>query len=82
MPKIYLPIDLFDIHIRLYRCEKMWMVKNWQIFSQSSISPNFSGDKVSLHTVVKIIQAVLVTCMLNKSPRVQKRQDQSKAAVI
>ena len=46
MPKKYLPINLFDIHVRLYRC-----VKIWRIFGQSSISPNFSGTKVSLHTV-------------------------------
>ena len=46
VPKKYLPIDLFDIHVRLYKC-----VKIWRNFSQSSISPNFSGAKVSLHTV-------------------------------
>ena len=52
MPKKYLPINLFDIHMRLYRCAKIWMVKIWQIFGQSSISPNFSNAKVSLHTVL------------------------------
>ena len=25
--------------------------ENWRIFGQSSITPNFSGTKVSLHTV-------------------------------
>ena len=34
-----------------YRCVKVWMVKIWRIFDQSSISPNFYGTKVSLHTV-------------------------------
>ena len=52
VPKKYLPINLFDIHVRLYRCVKIWMVKIWQIFGQSSISPNFSGTKVSLYTVL------------------------------
>ena len=28
----YLLINLFDIHVRLYRCVKIWMVKIWQIF--------------------------------------------------
>ena len=51
MPKKYLSITLFDIQVRLYRCIKIWMVKIWQIFGQSSISPNFSGAKVFLHTV-------------------------------
>ena len=52
VPKKYLPINcnLFDIHVRLYRCVKIWMVKIWWIFGQS-ILPNFSGTKVSLHTV-------------------------------
>ena len=30
---------------------QIWMVKIWQIFGQSSISPNFRDAKVSLHTV-------------------------------
>ena len=51
MPKKYLPINLFDIHVRLCICVKIWMVKIWQIFGQLSISPKFSGAKVSLHTV-------------------------------
>ena len=51
VPKKYLPINLFDIQVRLYRCVKVWMVKIWQIFGQSSISLNFSGAKVSLHMV-------------------------------
>ena len=52
VPKKYLPINLFDIHVRLYRCVKIWTVKIWQIFGQSSISPNFSGTKVFLHMLV------------------------------
>ena len=52
VPKKYLSINLFDIHVRLYRCAKIWMVKIWQIFGQSSILPNFSNTKVSLHTVL------------------------------
>ena len=48
VPKKYLPINLFGVHVRLYRCVKIWMVKIWQIFGQSSILPNFSGAKVSL----------------------------------
>ena len=51
VPKKYLPINLFDIHVRLYRSVKIWVVKIWRIFAQLSISPNFSGTKVSLHTV-------------------------------
>ena len=51
VPKKYLPINLFDIHVRLYTCVKIWMVKIWQIFGQLSISPNFSGIKISRHTV-------------------------------
>ena len=51
VPKKYLPVNLFDIHVRLYRCIKIWMVKIWQIFGQSSILPNLSGTKVSLHAV-------------------------------
>ena len=51
IPKKYLPIHLFDIHLRLYRRVKIWMVKIWQIFGQLSILPNFSGAKFSLHTV-------------------------------
>ena len=27
MPKKYLPINLFNIHLRLYRCVEIWMVK-------------------------------------------------------
>ena len=52
VPKKYFPISLFDIHVRLYRCVKIWMVKIWQIFCQSSILPNFSSAKVSLHMVL------------------------------
>ena len=51
VPKKCVPINLFDIHVRLYRCVKYWMVKIWQIFGRSSILPNFIGTKVSLHTV-------------------------------
>ena len=51
VPKKYLPINLFDIHVRLHRRVKIWMMKIWQIFGQLSISPNFSGTKISLHTV-------------------------------
>ena len=51
IPEKYLPIHLFDIHIRLYKCLKIWMVKIWQIFSQSSFLPYFSGANVSLHTI-------------------------------
>ena len=54
VPKKNLPINLFDIHVRLYRCVKIWMVKIWQTFGQSSILPNFSGAKVCLHTVHKL----------------------------
>ena len=32
VPKKYLPINLFNIHVRLYRCVKIWMVKIWRIF--------------------------------------------------
>ena len=42
VPKKYLPINLFDIHVRFYGCVK---------FGQLSILPNFSSVKVSLHTV-------------------------------
>ena len=52
VPKKYLSINLFNIHVRLYRRVKIWMVKIWQIFGQLSISPNFSSAKVSLHTVL------------------------------
>ena len=39
-------------HMRLYyRCTKIWIVKIWRIFGQSSILPNFCGTKVSLYTV-------------------------------
>ena len=54
MPKKYLPINLFNIHVRLYGCVKVWMVKIWQLFGRSSISLNFCGAKVSLHTVIII----------------------------
>ena len=49
--------NLFDIYVMLYyvfRCVKIQMVKNWQIFGCSSISPNFCSAKVSLHTVYRI----------------------------
>ena len=36
------------------------MVKIWQIFGQSSISPNFSSAKVSLHTVCRMFVGSLV----------------------
>ena len=49
VPKKHLPINLFDIHMRLYRCVKNWMAKIWQILGQLSILPSFSGAKVSLH---------------------------------
>ena len=55
VPKKYLPINLFNIHVRLYRCVKIWMVKIWQIFGQSLILPNFSGAKVSLHMVANYL---------------------------
>ena len=46
--------SFFDIHMRLYyRCVKIWIEKTWEIFGQSSISPNFHGAKVSLHTVFR-----------------------------
>ena len=51
VPKKYLSISLFDIHVRLCRCIKIWMVKIWQIFGQLSISPNFSSTKVLLHAL-------------------------------
>ena len=51
VPKKYVPINLFDIHVRLYRCVKNWMVKIWRMFGRSSISPNFIGVTVSLHMV-------------------------------
>ena len=54
VPEKYLPINLFDIHVRVYRCVKIWMVKFWQIFGQSSISPNFSDANVSLHMVTEM----------------------------
>ena len=38
-----------SIFKRLYRCVKIWMVKIWRIFGQSSISSNFSSTKISLH---------------------------------
>ena len=50
-PKKYLSINLFNINVRFYRCVKIWMGLIWQIFGQSSISPNFCGAKVSFHTV-------------------------------
>ena len=50
--KKYLPISLFGIHLRFYRCVKIWMVKIWQIFGHSSILPNSSGTKVPLHMVI------------------------------
>ena len=59
MPKKYLPINLFNIHVRLYRCAKIWVVNIWQIFGQLSISPNFSGTKVSLHMVLDIINLLI-----------------------
>ena len=51
VPKTYLLINLFDIHMRLYRCVKIWMVKTWRILGQLSIMPNFNGTKVSLYMV-------------------------------
>ena len=51
VPKKYLPINLFDIQVRLYKCVKVWMVKIWKIFGQPLILQNFSGAKVSLHMV-------------------------------
>ena len=30
-----IPINLFDIHVRFYKCVKIWMVKFWKIFGQS-----------------------------------------------
>ena len=43
---------IFITHARLYHwCVKIWMLKMWWIFGRSSISPNFSSAKVSLHTV-------------------------------
>ena len=63
VPRKYFPINLFDIHERLYyRCAKIWMVKIWQIFGQSSILPNFTGTKVSLHTVVRDLLWNIVNC--------------------
>ena len=59
VPKKYLPINLFDIHVRLYISIKIWMVKIWRIFGQSSILPNFSGTKVSLHTVFQIRNKII-----------------------
>ena len=53
VPKKYIPINLFDIHVRLYRCVKIWIVKIWQIVGRSSISPNFSSVKVSLYTLAR-----------------------------
>ena len=41
--------------MRLYRCVKIGMVKILQIFGRSSISPNLSGTKVSLHTIMDIL---------------------------
>ena len=61
VPKKYLPINLFNIHVRLYRCVKIWMVKIWQIFGRSSISPNFRGAIVSLHTVLLHLNTMTVT---------------------
>ena len=56
MPKKYLPTNLFEIHMRPYRHVKIWMVKIWQILvGRSSISPNLSGTKVSLHTVYYLL---------------------------
>ena len=31
VPNKYLPINLIDIHVRLYRCVKIWIVKIWRI---------------------------------------------------
>ena len=53
VPKKYLPINLFDIHVRFYRCVKIWMVKIWRIFGRLSILPNLNGAKVPLHTVIR-----------------------------
>ena len=44
VPKKYLP--MFDIHVRLYRCVKIWMVKIWRIlvnrqFRQILAAPKF-----------------------------------------
>ena len=46
IPKKYLPINLIDIHIRLYRCVKIWMLKTWRIlvgrqFCQILVAPKF-----------------------------------------
>ena len=57
--KKYLPINLFDIHVRVYKSIKIWMVKIWRIFGRSSISPNFSVTKVSLHMVFQIHNKVI-----------------------
>ena len=49
----------YHTDLRLYyRCVKIWMVKIWWIFDQSSILPNFCGTKVSLHTVYSKSQGI------------------------
>ena len=43
---------IFIIYVRLYyRCVKNWMVKICPVFGWLSISQNFSGTKISLHTI-------------------------------
>ena len=53
VPKKYLPIHLFDIHVRLNKCVKIWMVKNWRSFGRSLIWPNFIGAKVSVAIAIQ-----------------------------
>ena len=62
---IYLPINLFDNHMRLYT----YICKNLANFTWSSISPNFSSTKVSLQTVSAFIHALMLACSWFASER-------------
>ena len=75
MPKKCLPINLFDICVRLYRCVKIWIVKIWRIFGQLSILSNNSSAKVSFHMVciyfftrLQNATEVDATCLLPPDP--------------
>ena len=49
--KNYLSINLFDIHVRLYRLVKIWMVKFGEFLVGRPFLLNFSDANVSLHTL-------------------------------
>ena len=53
VPKKYLPMSLFNIHVRLHRCVNIWMVKFGEFLVSCQFS-NCSGTKASLHMVFQL----------------------------